>query len=256
MSLLKTVTQSDAARAAICWVAARYVRFVYATGRWTVVRGDIPQAFWDAGRPFILGFWHGRILMMPCCWPRGLPINNLVSPHRDGQVLAGTLRHFGFTVIPGSTRRGGTAALRAMLKALKSGECVAISPDGPRGPRMRASDGIVQVARLSGVPVIPCAAAPRRRSILGSWDSFLVAWPFAGGVHVWGEPIEVPRDADETQLEAARQRIEAAITAVADEADALVGQPPVEPAPAAPPPEETGEDPRTEVEAEAGGPAP
>ncbi len=224
----KRILGSDAVRRVLCWLGAQYIRFVYATGRWTVLRGDIPRAFWDRGEPFILCFWHGRLLMMPYCWNRRVDIHMLISQHRDGQIIARTVGHFGIRTIAGSSRRGGAGALRAMLKVLQAGECVGITPDGPRGPRMRASDGIVSVARLAGVPIVPATFAVDRRHVLGSWDRFVVAWPFARGVLAWGEPIHVTRDAD---VEAARARVEEALNVLTAEADALVGAAPVEPAP-------------------------
>lgn len=233
MSGVKRILSSDAVRRLLCWLGAQYIRFVYLTGRWSVVRGDIPRAFWDAGKPFILCFWHGRLLMMPHCWDRRVPIHMLISQHRDGQIIARTVGHFGIRTIAGSTRRGGAGALRAMLKALKDGQCVGITPDGPRGPRMRASDGIVSVARLAGVPIVPATFAAGRRKVLGSWDRFVVAWPFTRGVLVWGEPIVVARDADAAAQETARRQVEDALNAITGEADGLCGAATIEPAPVA-----------------------
>ncbi|MBE0533708.1 MAG: lysophospholipid acyltransferase family protein [Rhodospirillales bacterium] len=227
----KRILGSDTVRRALCWLGAQYIRFVHATGHWSVVRGDIPQALWERGEPFILCFWHGRLLMMPYCWNRRVAIHMLISRHRDGKIIARTVGHFGIRTIAGSSKRGGAGALRAMLKALQGGECVGITPDGPRGPRMRASDGVVAVARLAGVPIVPATFAADRRKVLGSWDRFVVAWPFASGVLAWGEPIRVERDADEAAVEAARARVEDALNALTAEADALMGAAPIEPAP-------------------------
>jgi lysophospholipid acyltransferase (LPLAT)-like uncharacterized protein len=192
-----------------------------------VVNADGAQAAWAAGRPFILAFWHGRLLMMPYVWQRGVAMRMLISTHRDGELIAGTIRHFGLGSVRGSSRRDGAAALRAMLKALRGGACVGITPDGPRGPRMRASEGVVGIAKLSGVQVLPAAFATSRRKLLGSWDRFALALPFSRGVFVWGAPIEVGRH-DDTAV--ATARIEAALNAVTSEADRLVGQSPVLPA--------------------------
>jgi hypothetical protein len=116
-----------------------------------------------------------------------------------------------------------------LVKLLKGGVSVGIAPDGPRGPRMRASEGVIAAARLSGAAVLPAACAGASQRLLGTWDRFQIPMPFSRGVIVWGEPLRIGRDEDE---EAARRRIEAAITRVSGEADRLVGQPPVEPAPA------------------------
>jgi lysophospholipid acyltransferase (LPLAT)-like uncharacterized protein len=214
-----------------CWLAALYIRLVHHTGRWTVVGGDIPKKFWDEGKPFILAFWHGRLLMMPYCWDYRRTIYMLISQHRDGQLIARTVGHFGIRTAAGSTTRGGAQALRAMVKALAGGDCVGVTPDGPRGPRMRASDGIISVARLSGVPIIPAAYGTTRGRFLNSWDSFLVAWPFGRVVVVWGEPVHVDRHAEGDAGEMARRQVEDGLNAVTQKADRLTGRTPVEPAP-------------------------
>ena len=232
MRPLKRVLRSEAVRRLFCWLAAHYIRLVHATGRWHVVGGETPRRFWDEAKPFILAFWHGRLLMMPYCWDHRRTIHMLISQHRDGQLIARTVGHFGIRTAAGSSTRGGAQALRAMVKALAGGDCVGITPDGPRGPRMRASDGIVSVARLAGVPVIPAAYGTTHGRFLGTWDRFLVAWPFGRGVVVWGAPIEVARDAGAAAAEAARRRIEDGLNAVTAEADRLCGRTPVEPAPA------------------------
>ena len=168
--------------------------------------------------------------MMPDCWNRRHIIHMLISQHRDGQLIANTVGHFGIQWATGSSSRGGAAALRNMVKVLENGEWVGITPDGPRGPRMRASDGIVSVARLSGVPIIPATYSVNRGRILTSWDRFLVAWPFGRGVIVWGEPIYVARNADADAVEAARCQIEDELNRITREADQLTGRNPVEPA--------------------------
>ncbi len=145
----------------------------------------------------------------------------LISGHRDGQLIARTVGYFGIDTIEGSSSKGGTAALRTMVRFLKLGEYVGITPDGPRGPRMRVGGAIVGMARLSGVPIIPVAYATNKRKILGSWDKFIIAKPFGRGVIVGGEPIEVAGDADEDALEAARLDVENALTAITNEADGL-----------------------------------
>ena len=230
MSVTKRILQSNAVQALACWITAQYIRFVAMTGRWETIGGDIPEAFWKDGKPFILAFWHGRLLMMPRCWTGGKTIHMLISQHRDGQLIARTVAHFGIKTIAGSTSKGGASALRSMLKTLKGGGYVGITPDGPRGPRMRASDGVVSVARMSGVPVIPATFGVTKRKILGSWDRFVVAKPFARGVIVWGDPIEVPRDADKDALEDARLKIEQALIDIGNEADRLCNQAVIAPA--------------------------
>jgi lysophospholipid acyltransferase (LPLAT)-like uncharacterized protein len=215
--------RSDALRRALCRVIALYIRFVFATSRWTIEGGEQAARFHRDKRPFILAFWHGRLLMMPMAWPRGVAIHMLISGHRDGRIIADAVGHFGISSIAGSSSRGGLAALRAMVKQLKNGDCVGITPDGPRGPAMQASQGIVAAARLAQVPIIPLAYATRRRRVMGTWDRFHLAFPFTEGLHLWGEPIEVPADADDAAMERYRQLVEDRLNALGREADRRMG---------------------------------
>jgi len=135
--------------------------------------------------------------------------------------------------VRGSSGKSGAGALRQMVRTLKAGDHVGITPDGPRGPRMRANAGAVTVARLAGVPIIPATFATSRRKVLGSWDRFVIAKPFARGVFVWGYPLDVAPDADGAALETARAELETRLNAVTEEADRLVGQTTIAPAPPA-----------------------
>lgn len=228
---LKSFLKSASLRRFSCAVGALYIRFVFATSRWRVVGGEFPRALWDAKKPFILCFWHGRLLMMPYCWESGTHINMLISKHRDGRIIADTVAHFGIKTVAGSTTRGGGAALRNMVRKLRAGECAGITPDGPGGPRMRASLGVAQVARMAGVPVLAAAFSCRPRRVLASWDRFVIALPFARGVFVWGAPVEVPANANAAEQEEARLMIERRLNAVTETADLLCFEPAIEPDP-------------------------
>jgi lysophospholipid acyltransferase (LPLAT)-like uncharacterized protein len=219
----RLVLRSTSLRAALCWTIHLYIRFVYATNRWEVEGEEWPRELQREGRGFILAFWHGRLLMIPMAWQRFAPMHMLISAHRDGRIIADAVTYFGVQSIPGSTRRGGSAALRRMLKRLEAGECVGITPDGPRGPATVASHGIVNLARLAGAPIVPIVCATSRRKILNSWDRFNLALPFGRGVFVWGEPIEIASDLDEAGIEQARLLVETRMNEMAREADRRVG---------------------------------
>jgi lysophospholipid acyltransferase (LPLAT)-like uncharacterized protein len=210
-------------RRAACWAIHCYIRLVYRTNRWTVEGGEMPRRLIADGRAFIGAFWHGRMLMIPMGWQRMAPMHMLISAHRDGQIIADAVAYFGIQAIAGSTRRGGSAALRNMLKKLKDGDCVAITPDGPRGPAMSVSIGILNAARLAQVPIVPITYATSRRRILASWDHFHVALPFGRGVFLWGEPIEISADLGEAELDDTRRLIEARMVEMVCEADRRVG---------------------------------
>ncbi|MGH6994378.1 MAG: lysophospholipid acyltransferase family protein [Stellaceae bacterium] len=229
MNWAKRVLRRDDVRRFLCWLVSLYIRLVHATGAWAVEGGAIPAALHAARRPFILAFWHGRLLMMPCAWQRDVPIHMLISGHRDGRIIADAVRHFGIDSIAGSTTTGGSSALRGMVRYLKAGECVGITPDGPDGPAMCASAGIVAVARLAGVAIVPLAYATRRRRILDTWDRFHLPLPFSHGAFIWDAPIEVPAELDDAGVERYRARIEQRLNAITEEADRRVGRERVSP---------------------------
>jgi lysophospholipid acyltransferase (LPLAT)-like uncharacterized protein len=173
---------------------------------------------------YILAFWHARFPLMPWAYPDGR-IVVLVSRHRDAEVLVRTLRGFGLAFARGSTTEGGAAGLRSLLRYVEEGYDVGVAPDGPRGPRRRVQPGVVLVARLSGLPIVPVgfSATPARR--LRSWDRTVLPRPFSRGVFVYGAPLTVPRRADTRAQEEARLALEQALDQVTDRADTLSGLP-------------------------------
>ncbi len=237
-NLWRRIRKSDTLRNVGCWVLAQYIWIAWRTGRWEIRNAGQAERLWRDGKPFIISFWHGRMLILPAMWPTTSKIQMLISMHRDGELIARAIGYFGHGTVrgsaakPGSNKdRGGAAALRGMLKTLKANGYVGITPDGPRGPRMRATDGIVTVARVSGVPILPCSFSAKSRIVFNTWDRFVLPLPFSRGVIVWGEPIFVARDAEGAALEAARATVEAGLTAVTHQADAIMGVATVEPEP-------------------------
>jgi lysophospholipid acyltransferase (LPLAT)-like uncharacterized protein len=206
-----------------CWIIHWYIRLVYATNRWSIEGAEHPRRLSHEGRTFIAAFWHGRLLMMPLAWHQLTTFHMLISAHPDGRIIAGAMTYFGIETIAGSTRRGGSAALRTMLKRLQEGDCVGITPDGPRGPAMNVSVGIVNIARRARVPIVPITYATSRRRMLATWDRFHLALPFGRGVYLWGEPIEIAADLDETGLERARCLVETRMVDMVHEAERRVG---------------------------------
>ncbi|MBC44192.1 MAG: hypothetical protein CMO08_00050 [Thalassospira sp.] len=215
-------------RSTLCWLAASYVRLMRTTGRWRTEGGDHPAHYLTEGKPFIVAFWHQRLLMMPYTWRSvggDRPFNMLISSHRDGEIISRTIARFDIKTIAGSTGKGkgGAAALRQILKALKAGEVVGMTPDGPRGPRMRASDGIIQAARMAGVPIFPLTYSASNRKVIQSWDRFILPLPFSRGVFHWGDPIFVDRKLDEEGMEAKRVELENALTELTQKTDQSLG---------------------------------
>jgi lysophospholipid acyltransferase (LPLAT)-like uncharacterized protein len=222
----KSLLRSPVLRAAACWLAAQYIRFVWLTGRWRVDGANHPEKLLAEGRPFVVAFWHGRLLMLPKAWPYPARFQMVISQHADGELISRTVGILGIGTLAGSTSRGAASVLRGMVRTLLDGGCVGITPDGPRGPRMRATPGAVQAARLAGAPILPLAYACRPIRLAGSWDRMLIPLPFGRGIVRWGEPLDIPRDAD---VDAETRKLEDRLNALAAALDDELGLPQIKP---------------------------
>jgi lysophospholipid acyltransferase (LPLAT)-like uncharacterized protein len=200
------------------WLAYWAIKILGRTMRFEQIRPDIPTSFWEKGIPAIGAFWHGRLLMMPLIY-KGKKLSFLVSPHRDGQMVGKALERFGFRSILGSTTRKGFSAFKKMVKAHQNGFDIALTPDGPRGPRYQVQIGVIELAKLTGRPVVPLTFSASKRKILKTWDHFLLPYPFSKGVFIWGEPIYVNPNGDRTHLEERRTLLEMRLNELTERAD-------------------------------------
>lgn len=202
--------ESSIKPALVSLLAAGFIRLLRATVRLSHHGDGEMRRMERAGERFLLAFWHRHLLLMPYSY-RGEGISVLVSQHRDGELIARTVARFGIHSSRGSSTRGGSAGVRELLRKLKSGFDLAITPDGPKGPRGVAKPGAVQLAALARVPIIPVAVGASRAKRLPSWDGFVIPWPGSRVCLVYGEPVRVERgsDAEAASLELAR-RLDAA----------------------------------------------
>jgi lysophospholipid acyltransferase (LPLAT)-like uncharacterized protein len=220
-----------------------YMLFVGVTTRWTRVNQAAVEPFWRRGGRTVIGcIWHGRFSLIHNMWrfgPDYTPAKMLISRSREGGIVAHTARAVGAEVVRGSapkTRysKGGVEAMRAMARHIEGGGVVAMTPDGPKGPRMHAKKAPVQLAKLAQSPLLAVTWATSNRIVFDkSWDHFVLPLPFGRGALVWGNPIDPPApDADEAEIEAVRAKLEADLNRIAAEADRIAGVAVIEPAPA------------------------
>ena len=139
-------------------LGAGLIRFLGRTSRITTVGGEKIDELYQRGHNIIIAFWHGRQLMMPLTY-RGKLAYILISRHRDGELIYRIVQRFGFRSVRGSTTRGGTEALRQLIRLSRRGADLVITPDGPKGPRYKVQDGLVYLAKLTGLPIVPLAFA-------------------------------------------------------------------------------------------------
>lgn len=222
-----------------------YMLFVGVTTRWTHVNRAAIEPFWQPNGGKLVGcIWHGRFALVHKMWlfRHGAPkAKMLISQSREGGIVAHTAIAVGAEVIRGSAakgtqRKGGAEALRAMARHIDGGGVMCMTPDGPRGPRMRARRGPVQLAKLANAPLMAVTWATSNRIVLdGSWDHFVLPLPFGRGALIWGDPIAPPSmDASDAEIEAVRLRLENDMNRIAAEADRFVGVTPIVPAELAP----------------------
>lgn len=221
--MLKKILRSAFGQNLASFLIANLIRFTARSTRWTVIRPDIGDQFMS-GEATIGIFWHERIMLMTEAWKSDGKFWMLQSPHRDGTLIANAIQKLGFYTIWGSSSisKGGAASLRAMVKTLKKGDSVGITPDGPRGPSRKLSPGVVAMARLSGCSVYPLAWSVSRKKKLSTWDKMLFALPFSKGVIAYGEPIHVPRSLSKDDQERYRLLIEQRLNDITDKADQYI----------------------------------
>jgi len=231
VKLHKRILEKTWAQSLVSFLIACYLRFAYATSRWEVRGWDTIQTQYDAEQPFIVCFWHARMIMATFGWQNTVQLSMLSTPHRDGKIAAMTYNRLGIKTIWGSTKKGGTEAARGMIRALKGGEAVAITPDGPKGPRQRMQSSAIDIARMSGAKLIPVTAASSASKILSTWDRLQIPTPFSRGVVSVAPPIDVPRKASAEDYEALRQSFEDRLNTMTQDLDAEFGLQTPEPAP-------------------------
>jgi lysophospholipid acyltransferase (LPLAT)-like uncharacterized protein len=158
------------------------------------------ERFRREGHPVIFVFWHGQLLPL-VHYHRHEGIVVLVSEHGDGEYIARIIERHGFGTVRGSSTRGGTTGLRGLVRAARAGKDLAITPDGPRGPRGEFKTGALAAAQMTGLPVIPLAVTSSSGWHLGSWDGFLVPKPLSTVSIEYLPPRFVPRDAPRDELD-------------------------------------------------------
>jgi lysophospholipid acyltransferase (LPLAT)-like uncharacterized protein len=181
---------------------------LFATCRFEVSGEENYLRLWDAGQPVVFVLWHGRLLA-GTYRQRGNGLVALISQHRDGEYIARVVQRWGYGTVRGSSTRGGSGAMRGLLRQVRDGRSVVLTPDGPQGPREQMKAGALAVAQLTGAPVIPVATgAERAWTIRSGWDRFQIPKPFSRIRLIYGEPVPIPRNATEAEIAAYSELIQ------------------------------------------------
>ncbi|HKI69789.1 MAG TPA: lysophospholipid acyltransferase family protein, partial [Verrucomicrobiae bacterium] len=181
------------------------------------------SGFFESGAagPAIYCFWHNRLALCLPVYIRYVKkrshasgIAALVSASRDGALLASVLKCFKVEAVRGSSSRRGSQALLELTTLAQRGYDLAITPDGPRGPRYLVREGVISLAQLTGWPIIPASTHVHTKFCLKSWDAFQIPLPFSRCEIVFAKPIRVPRDVSDAEREQLRKQLEQTLKAI------------------------------------------
>jgi len=169
----------------------------------------------------IFAFWHNRLALSPMLYRRYFlgfapqrRLAGMVSASRDGGLLAQILEHFGIEPVRGSSSRRGPQALREMVTWAERGLDLAITPDGPRGPRYVVQEGVISTAQLTGLAIVPVSYFLNWKISLKGWDGFQVPLPFTRCEITVGRPLRVPRETPDAERETLRRQLESELRAI------------------------------------------
>jgi len=176
---------------------------------------DVPQ------EKVIFAIWHNRLALALILYHRFVARRDrrrhmaaMVSASRDGGLLARILEHFKVQPVRGSSSRRGPQALRELVSWGEKGHDLAITPDGPRGPRYLVQEGVISAAQLTGLPIVPVSYLLNWKVRLRSWDGFQLPLPFTRCDVFTGPALRVPRSATEAERETLRTQLEEALRAI------------------------------------------
>ena len=193
--------------AAIAGICYPLINALGHTLRWRVEGLSHFDEIAKSGRQPVMGFWHGRILPATFYFRRrGIVV--ITSENFDGEWIARIIERFGFGTARGSSTRGGVKAMLQLERAMKQGKPAGFTLDGPRGPARVAQPGAIWLAGRTGNPVLPFHLEASRHWTLGSWDRTQIPKPFSTVAIAVGEPIDVPSNVSDEQLEARRRLVE------------------------------------------------
>lgn len=218
----------------------RLIAYVRKTSTMVAEPADI-ETFLGDQHPAVVAFWHGQFMMLPMLRTGGHRVSAMVAKHGDAELIGSALEYLGVELIRGAGAgsrqkdRGGAQALRLSVRALAGGSSLTMTADVPPGPARVAGLGIITIARMSGRPIIPVAAATSRYRSLPTWSRLTINLPWSRLAFVAGAPILVPRDADEATMEERRRELEEALNQATVRAYELAGTSPARATPAPPP---------------------
>ena len=169
------------------------------TSKTNWVGKDIVDEMIDRSEPFIICAWHNDIYFSTWLLKK-MNLTALISSSRDGEYINQVLSGFGFRAVRGSSTRGGIGAMKQLVRCLKEGDSIAITPDGPQGPIHKVQEGIIALAKMTGAPIVPWRYEGNSCWNLNSWDNHKIPQPFSKISSVFGQPFYIPKSASNSDF--------------------------------------------------------
>jgi hypothetical protein len=208
MRISKRFSKTKIGQKCIGFVFYLITKLIFVSIKWKCANEENKSKIFKKKSPYIFCCWHNRLFLGPHLLPRNRIINALQSSHSDGMVTSVAFKYLGMNVILGSSKKGGMQAFRKMVKCIQLGESIAITPDGPKGPKEKVKEGIIKLAQITDTSIIPLVWATNKFKLINSWDNFVIPYPFSKGVYSFGKPINVKKKINEEELEFVRQNLE------------------------------------------------
>ena len=185
----------------------KFIRLTGVTAKISWVGKEIVDEMIESSHPFIICAWHHDIYFSTWLL-KEMNLTALISSSRDGEYINQVLSGFGFRAVRGSSTRGGIGAMKQLVRCLKEGQPIAITPDGPQGPIHKVQEGIIALAKMTGAPIIPWRYEGNSFWNLNSWDNHKIPKPFSMISSVFGQPFYIPKTASNSDFEKYCQQLE------------------------------------------------
>jgi len=202
----------------VSYLSALCLFIIYKCNRLTVTNENIILTQAREGKK-IFALWHGHLFFLSCYYNfviKEPKLSILISMSRDGDYAAEVAKYFKHNTVRGSTSKGARKAIRELSTCIKQGFNLILTPDGPRGPAFKVNSGILKLSQMTKAEIIPISYDASRKITLKSWDNFIIPLPF-GKVHIAiGEPISIPRNCDQADIEQYKNQLEDSLNKLSD----------------------------------------
>jgi lysophospholipid acyltransferase (LPLAT)-like uncharacterized protein len=226
----RTLIYSSFFQKLFCWLVYFYMQMVFYTCKKKFINEEVMLKRVAKDQPLIIVFWHNRLMMIPYVALRAKKLNSaynfliLASRNKDGKFVRKVMSKFKLATIAGSSAKKrqknkgiDLVTFRKLFKSLKAGTSLALTPDGPRGPNQKINGELIEISKISGVPILPISYSTSCYIKLNSWDKFFIPLPFSTICYSFGKVFEVSRSASKEEVNQIRFEVEKEMNRVQEE---------------------------------------